>query len=171
MAESLSGYTDQVIISFIDLYQKTKRNFPQAKEVMQKHRLELGAFIAECGKKYNMTIRTCLEGEELAVYGVDVSGCMTKQVLESAIGMELALPKKKGPREGCNCVLGNDIGMYNTCGHFCKYCYANYDEKVVVENRKRHIPTSPLLVGDLLEGDEVVAAKQESFLTGQLTLF
>jgi len=171
MAKELQGYTEQVIISFIDLYQKTKRNFPEVCTVKEEDQITLGKFCAECGRKYNMTIRTCMEGEKLAPYGVDVSGCMTKQVLERGIGTELSMPKKKGPREGCDCVLGNDIGMYNTCGHFCKYCYANYDTTVVVENRKRHNPRSPLLVGELLEGDVVVEARQQPYATGQMVLF
>ena len=33
MAEDLQGYTRQCVVSFIDLYEKTKRNFPQARSV------------------------------------------------------------------------------------------------------------------------------------------
>lgn len=45
----------------------------------------------------------------------------------------------------CNCLLGNDIGVYNTCGHDCVYCYANYDQKTVIDNMKLHNPKSPFL--------------------------
>jgi len=34
-------------------------------------------------------------------------------------------------KEDCNCLMGNDIGTYNTCGHLCKYCYANFDEEKI----------------------------------------
>lgn len=34
MAESLAGYTDWCVIGFIDLYEKTKRNFPGIQEVI-----------------------------------------------------------------------------------------------------------------------------------------
>ena len=40
MINSLSGYTTEAIISFIDLYEKTKRNFPKAREVTKDERLK-----------------------------------------------------------------------------------------------------------------------------------
>ena len=39
MAGKLSAYTDQAVISFIDLYEKTVRNFPQARAVTAGARL------------------------------------------------------------------------------------------------------------------------------------
>ncbi len=44
-----------------------------------------------------------------------------------------------------------DIGAYN----FCKYCYANYDEKKVNSNYKLHNVNSSLLIGKLTKNDEV----------------
>lgn len=31
-----------------------------------------------------------------------------------------------------------DIGVYNSCCHFCKYCYANYDENLAKKISKSH---------------------------------
>ncbi|MBQ9707804.1 MAG: DUF1848 domain-containing protein, partial [Firmicutes bacterium] len=42
MAAELSGYTKQVVISFIDLYEKTKRNFPDVRQVSSEERLVIG---------------------------------------------------------------------------------------------------------------------------------
>ena len=46
--------------------------------------------------------------------------------------------KDKGQRKACGCVISKDIGMYNTCPHLCRYCYANSSEDVVLANHKRH---------------------------------
>ena len=42
MARTLSGYTESCVISFIDLYQKVKRNFPEVREVQKADRIALG---------------------------------------------------------------------------------------------------------------------------------
>ena len=56
--------------------------------------------------------------------------------------------------------MGNDIGMYNTCMHLCKYCYANYSEELLRSNVSKHNPVSPFLIGESEEGDKVSNAQQ-----------
>lgn len=171
MAAELAGYTDGCVISFIDLYQNTKRNFSGITEVTSEERCTIAEEFVRIGKQNGIRIITCLEGQELSAYGVDCRGCMTKPVIERAIGNRLNFSPKKSVRIGCNCLLGNDIGAYNTCGHGCIYCYANYDQKTVKENRKKHNPDSPFLIGGIMDGDEIKEARQESFISGQITLF
>ncbi|NCB94663.1 MAG: DUF1848 domain-containing protein [Clostridia bacterium] len=169
MARNLSGYVDNCVISFIDLYEKTKKNFPGVRRVGAQERAMIGEKFAGIGKKYGITIRSCCEGKELEKYGIDVSGCMTKSVMERAAGYVLHHPKTiKSTRPECECLLGNDIGMYNTCGHACIYCYANYDRKTVAENMRMHDPESPFLVGRALADDQVREAKQNLYGDGQL---
>ena len=172
IAAELDGCTDQVVISFIDLYEKTKKNFPEIREVRQSDRLCLGRELSAIAAAHGMTIRTCLEGTDLAPYGVDTSGCLTKEVLEHALGEELRVPASSlMTREGCRCLLGNDIGAYNTCRHFCRYCYANYDKQTVIRNAAAHDPESPLLVGHPGPEDTIHDARQVRYRTGQLRLF
>ncbi len=172
MASRLSGYTDRVVISFIDLYEKTKKNFPEAVEVSSEDRLLLGREIAGIAKAHGMKVYTCLEGTDLAQFGIDTGGCMTKEVLEEALGEELAVPAGTVPaRSGCRCLLGSDIGAYNTCRHFCRYCYANYDRGTVLKNSVMHDSSSPFLIGHEMPGDEIREAKQVRYSTGQLRLF
>lgn len=167
----LSGFTNECVISFIDLYEKTKRNFKGVREVTTEEQHILAQEFVHIGNKYNIKIKTCAEGEELAKYGVDCSGCMTKTVIERAIGSNLKIKQKNSARSSCNCLLGNDIGAYNTCDHGCAYCYANYDQKTVINNMKLHNPKSPFLVGGSMDGDIIKDAKQESFIDNQMTLF
>ena len=172
MCGMLQGYTHQVVISFLDLYEKTKRNFPEAREVTQSERLEIGKAFSEIGASFHMKMRTCLEGEDLESFGYDCSGCMTKQVLEQAIGEEFCIPSSAAPqaRPGCSCLIGNDIGAYNSCGHGCRYCYANQDMELVRARMKWHDPTSPFLIGGSMPEDEVHDAVQKRWVTGQMVL-
>jgi len=170
MAAELSGYTDTCIISFIDLYKKVLKNFPEVKEVKKEERIALAKEFVRIGAKYHILIKSCAEGTELEPLGVDCSGCMTVPVFEKAIDCSLKAPKVKGVRPECSCVAGNDIGAYNTCGHLCRYCYANYDAKDVIKNMKRHDPKSPLLLGQLYDEDVIHNAKQESWKDMQLRL-
>ena len=170
-ASKLRNYTEQAVISFIDLYSKTRRNFPEAREVTKPERIEIGKAFAEIGKLNGFTVRTCFEGTELAPYGIDVSGCITQDMLENSLGITLDVPKKGTARPGCNCLLGNDIGAYNTCPHLCRYCYANYDKQAVIDNCKKHDPASPFLIGGHRPGDVITQAKQFSYISNQLSLF
>lgn len=170
MAKELSGYTKTCIISFIDLYKKVIKNFPQARMVTKEERLKIGRAFAETGKRYDITIKACAEGDELKPYGVDCSGCLTQNVYETALHTKLNMPKIKGQRDACACFFGNDIGVYDTCRHLCKYCYANTDVKAVLRNSKLHNPDSPFLIGTHQPGDKIHNAVQESWIDYQLTL-
>ena len=170
MARALQGYTESAVISFIDLYEKTKRNFPEAKTVSLEDRMTLGKAMAEICGRCGITLRPCAEGNELAPFGADCSGCMTAAMYEQAIGQRLKIPSRAPARKACACYLGGDIGAYNSCGHLCRYCYANYDAEVVRANMKAHDPQSPLLIGHVMPGDEIYDAAQESWKDYQLAL-
>lgn len=172
MAAKLAGYTTQCVVSFIDLYEKTKRNFPQVQSVKKEEQEILTQRFVEIGRTYGMRISLCCEEKSLARFGAEVSGCMTQEVLERAIGCRLQVPAgKKAVRPQCECLLGSDIGMYNTCDHACLYCYANYDRQTVVQNMEQHDPLSPFLVGHGRANDIVKEGKQQSWRDGQMDIF
>lgn len=172
IATYLKGYTERVVVSFLDLYEKTKKNFPEGKEVSKEDQIILTKSFVQSAKENGMEVRMCLEEKELAQYGAYTDGCMNQAVLEEMLGFSLQVPSKKGmTREGCTCLLGNDIGAYNTCMHLCKYCYANYDKEIVFKQYRKHNPNSPLLIGELEEEDVVKDAVQVSWRSRQLSLF
>lgn len=168
MASALSGCTHTCVISFIDLYKKVQRNFPEAREVKHADRIALGREFIRIAKEYDMVIKPCAEGDELAAYGADCGGCMTLPMYERAIRESLNAPKVKSQRPECACLLGKDIGQYDTCGHLCRYCYANANENAVRRNMRLHNPNSPFLVGEPQEGDVIHDAKQEKWRRGQM---
>ena len=167
IAAALEGYTDTVVISFIDLYPKVRRNFPQAREVGRDDRLALGKEIINIAAAHGMTVRPCAEGDELAAYGADCGGCMRIGDYERALGKRLNPPAAKGARAECACYLSCDIGAYNTCMHLCRYCYANADAEVVRAQHRLHDPKSPFLIGHAMPGDQVHDVPQVSWIDGQ----
>ncbi len=169
IAASLAGFTHTCVISFIDLYRKVRRNFPEAREVSPADRLTLGKEMIRIAGRYDMVLKPCAEGDELAPYGADCRGCMTIETYETALQTPLHAPKHKSPRKECACFMGSDIGMYDTCPHLCRYCYANNDPAAVARNRRRHDPHSPFLIGTGEPDDVVCEARQERWTDGQLS--
>ena len=171
MAKALSGYTDQCVVSFIDLYEKTKRNFSGIHSVTNTEQELIIAAFSEIAKENHLQIHLCCENADLVRENVDADGCMSKAVLEKSLGCKLNVPQKKMARAECSCLLGADIGAYNTCGHGCLYCYANYDRETVGKNMKLHHASSPLLIGEISENDVIKQAEQKSWKNGQLDFF
>lgn len=170
MAAVLSGYTHAAVISFIDLYRKVERNYPSARSVPLSGQLVLTDAFVRIGKEYGITIKPCGESRELEKTGADCSGCMTIKTFETAIGQNLSVPPNPNNRKECACYLTGDIGTYNTCGHLCRYCYANANPETVRRNMHLHDPGSPLLVGNVQPGDMIHQAKQASWINHQMRI-
>lgn len=173
IASKLKGYTNYVVISFLDLYEKVKINAPDLRPPNKEEQIIIVKEFVNIGKEYGIQIYSCCEKDYLKEYGVNISGCRSKSLVEKSIGYKLNYPKIKGSREGCSCLLGNDIGAYDSCGHLCRYCYANANKKNVLENIKRHNSASPLLIGEVESDDKIVEAVQKSYKVTeeQITLF
>ena len=170
ICEVLEGSTHTVVISFIDLYEKVKRNFPEARTVPFHTQLALTEAFVDIGKEHGMTIKPCGESRKLAAVGADCSGCMTQSVFEAAVGQNLILPANPNNRRECACYIAGDIGAYNTCGHLCRYCYANADRTAVMKAMKQHDPLSPMIIGHLQPGDRISTPKQTSWIDPQMRL-
>ncbi|MBR2289763.1 MAG: DUF1848 domain-containing protein [Clostridia bacterium] len=164
LLSQLKGYTHDCTISFLDLYEKVKRNAPDLRPPNEEEEIELVKAFAKIGQENDIVIHGCCEKKELKAYGIDITGCMSQEIVEKAIHHKLDIRKKQSQRAVCDCVLGNDIGAYNTCPHMCKYCYANANAGLVRENVKKHIPSSPFLIGKEEPGDKITEAKQISWI-------
>lgn len=91
-AEKLSGYTGQCVVSFIDLYEKTRRNFPGVRSVGKEEQERLIAAFSEIAVKQHLQIHLCCENRSLVRQNVDADGCLSQSVLEQAIGCRLKVP-------------------------------------------------------------------------------
>lgn len=150
----LNGYVKNIIISFIDEYKNVKNNkdILKYRSFTEDDYREIGISFSKSAEKYNMTVQTCFEYRNLSEYGFKVGECLSHELAYILTGEKYPnWAARKGGK--CNCVQMVDIGMYNTCKHFCKYCYANYDEGSVKDNIKNHNPKSSLLVGELNNDD------------------
>ena len=164
MANMLNGYTHNCTISFLDLYEKVKINASDLKPPSKEEQIKIAKAFYEIGKQNNMTIYGCCEKDYLADYGIDCSGCMSKEIIEKSIKAKINPPKIKNIRENSNCLMGNDIGAYNSCMNLCKYCYANTNKKLVLENIKKHDENSPILIGKINNDDIIHVANQKSWI-------
>ena len=159
LCELLDGYTSHIIISFIDLYKNVKNNLKvlNLKPFEEDDYRKIGINFSMIAKKHNMTVQTCFEKHDLVQYGFIKKDCLD---------FNLAYKKtnktefKKWKARGCGCVEMVDIGVYNSCKHYCRYCYANYDENKVDDNYKNHYVNSSLLIGKLTNEDIIKVRKQ-----------
>lgn len=161
MCVLLEGYISKIIVSFIDNYQNVRKNMDvlKVKNMNSEEFKLLGLSFSRIASNHNMTVQTCSEYNNLSEYGFVVSDCLSKELAKKITGK--SYPKWQGRKSKyCNCVNMVDIGSYNTCNHLCKYCYANFDETKIFENKLKHNPTSSLLIGEINSDDEIKIRKR-----------
>ena len=115
----------------------------------------IGKNFNKIAKLNNMKVQTCFEDRNLTEYGFTKGECLSHELAYRLTGKKY----KSWKARKCNCVEMVDIGVYNSCKHFCKYCYANYDEKIVNNNFKNHDVNSSLLIGNL-EDDDIIKTRK-----------
>ena len=166
----LEGYTNVVTYGFLDLYPKLVINHPELKDTDDLNKIEITKAFLEIAKKHDMELRLCSKEKWLKEYGV-IDGCMRISDYENSIGKRLNIIEKESRKNYCKCYLSNDIGAYNSCPHLCKYCYANSDKDVILNNYKMHDDNSPLLIGRLNKDDIIKSVEQKSNIDNEITLF
>ena len=161
LCELLDGYVCKILIHFIDDYKNVRNNYCvlKYKKLTEKDYEIIGRSFSESAKRHNIVVHTCNEERDLTEFGFVKDDCISKELAFKLTG-KIYKEKWKARKDlVCQCVEMVDIGVYNSCKHFCKYCYANYDEKKVSNNYDKHNPKSSLLIGELSDDDIIKIRK------------
>lgn len=173
IASKLSGFTDSCVFSYLDMYDKIVGNmrtvnaFSLSAEAMKTIAISLN----EIAVTQNIKLKTCSEDIDLSALGIERSCCIDPCLIASILGCKLHAKKDPNQRASCGCIESIDIGQYNTCRHGCKYCYANYSTQSVYANASKHDPLSPMLLGNVDNGDKITERKVKSLIDDQISFF
>ena len=166
IADKIVTFTDKLVFSFveIELYRKVKRAFSSRKDIFsltpEKYQAtleekidvakKLSSIIPEL-KKLNpdFQIASCADSIDYSIYGIMPNRCIDDELLlkisDDAELHQFLRPslfrdeyylKDRGQRKNCGCILSCDIVAYDSCPHFCLYCYANSSREAVLNKIK-----------------------------------
>jgi hypothetical protein len=157
LARSLQGATDEVVVSFAQVYKKARRNLNEAAHTSgftwHEHEMtppetarELVAELAGMAASYGMRLTICSQ-HMLHTPGVTQEArCVDAERLERVSGKSLlGRIKLQGNRAECGCYASRDIGEYDTCPHGCVYCYAVLNRDLALAHYKAHDPEGEFL--------------------------
>ena len=173
IAAALKGHTEKCVISFVDFYQKIQKNMKDMniREESVESMTDLARKMHDITVENNMVLATCAEKIDLAAIGIEHNACIDQGVIERICGGKIKVKKDPSQRAECQCVESREIGSYNTCGHGCRYCYANFSPEKVKESMAKYDPASPILCDTVNEkaGDVIHEVKAKSLLDKQIS--
>lgn len=165
IGHELQGATEKLVFSFADIqaYRKVGKNLSgtNCREFSSEEKIEFAKGLRDVNLSLGLEMATCAEDIDLSEYGIKHNKCVDDDLmvrlfhddakLMDFIGAEYDMidgwtikksRKDKGQRKACGCIVSKDIGMYNTCPHLCRYCYANSSDNVVRRNYQKYIEGS-----------------------------
>ena len=151
IASQLSGATDEVVVSFMQLYKKTRLNLNDAARANNfdwydpspEVKRELLGDLVEIATEHGIRLSICTQ-PDLMVPGANEARCVDGQRLMN-VGGQPFRSRIKGMRPECGCYESKDIGDYDTCPHGCVYCYAVRQRSVALQRYQNHDPLGEYL--------------------------
>ncbi len=131
LAKFLEGTTDEVVVSFAQIYKKTRRNMDWAAREFSfrwgEHEAmtpvsvrNLISELAQISRSYGMRLRICSQKALLILGITEEARCVDAERLEQVSGRSIAgRIELCGNRKECGCFASKDIGEYDTCPHGC----------------------------------------------------
>ena len=161
LCKNLNGYVNKIIVSFMDEYKnvRSNRGILRYRTITKEDYKKIGEAFSKSAMDNGMSVQTCFEDNDLTQYGFIKGECLSHELAYILTGKKFKSSNVRKEKK-CECVQMVDIGDYNSCMHMCKYCYANYDEKAVSSNFKRHDDNSSLLIGSI-QSDDVIKVRKK----------
>ena len=170
LGDVLRDFTEKLVVSFADIsiYKRVRKNLSREnigyRDFTPDLMREFAGRLQALNKLWGLKIASCAEGIDLKQYGIEHNRCVDDELMIELFkedddlmdflgykpGLFHNLPKESlkdpGQRKDCGCIVSKDIGMYDTCLHLCKYCYANTSRESVEANVRRHKADSDVLL-------------------------
>ena len=152
LAKRLSGYTNEVVVSFMQLYKKTLSNMESAAlehdfdwfDPPSEDKRKLLNNFMDIAMEHQISLAICTQ-PDLMVRGVKEARCIDGERLAAVAGREFR-SRIKGMRTGCGCYESKDIGDYDTCPHGCIYCYAVQRRPLALQRFQAHDSSGEYLI-------------------------
>ncbi len=151
LAGNLAGACDEVVLSFAQIYAKTRANTERAARAQgfswedpePEAKCALLAELAEIARAAGIAPSLCAQ-PDLSAAGISPARCIDAERLSAVAGRAIAA-RQKGNRPGCLCAESRDIGAYDSCPHGCVYCYAVRRQDLAKARYRAQDPDSDFL--------------------------
>ena len=163
----LESYTNRVMVSFVDYYQKTDRALSQLEEtgiqfdkevVNSRIAFELLTELNKIASSRGIKMFTCAEDRDFSAVGVTPGSCIDGELLNRLWSLKGYNKKDKTQRKACLCVSSKDVGINDTCPHGCPYCYSTRNVDLAQNHYAEHDPHSSVIWGKTRELTEAEKA-------------
>ena len=159
----IAPFTNKLVFSFAETasYAKVRRNLAQRKDLFslnaekyqaeKDERLKFAEMLSSAVGKFRkinpeFSVAACADAVDYSEFGIERNRCIDDELLlqisnnpelhsflRPSLFRDDYYLKDRGQRKNCGCVISKDIGAYDTCPHFCLYCYANSSKESVLK--------------------------------------
>ena len=151
LASGLSGSTNEVVVSYMQVYRKTRLNLDESArecgfdwyDPSAEVKRALLTDLSEIADAHDIHLSVCTQ-PDLLVPGAREARCVDAARLARMAGRTV-MSKLKRVRPGCGCYESKDIGDYDTCPHGCVYCYAVRRRHLALRRYRAHDPRGEYL--------------------------